>query len=106
MNYLPYAIVAAVALLASSVASPVYAGDQRARGVHSRTKPTNTPTLRPFVRGGDWLSGFSDSTGTVVIEPRFTFASGFADGRAVIRSGDGFGYIDARGRLVVPARLG
>jgi hypothetical protein len=102
MNHLACAILTAVVLL---VASPIDAEGQRARHSPSAVGSTNAPALRAFVRSGDWLSGFADSSGKVVIEPRFSFASGFADGRALIRSGDAFGYIDARGRLVVPAQF-
>ena len=49
--------------------------------------------------------GYIDQTGAIVIPPRFTAASDFAEGRAFITDGDKAGYIDAGGAQITPSRF-
>lgn len=57
--------------------------------------------LARFIEGGQW--GFIDKTGRVVIEPKFKYCSRFREGRALVRTETGFGYIDTQGRMAVKA---
>ena len=57
----------------------------------------------------DKVLGYADETGRVVLVPGHGPAGGtlhrkFSGGRAVVRSGARYGYIDPKGRLAVPAR--
>jgi WG repeat protein len=48
-------------------------------------------------------TGFIDQTGRVVIEPRFSgdpYGIRFSEGLAPVRVGDGWGYIDTKGKMV------
>ena len=40
-----------------------------------------------------------------VIEPQFDLAESFADGRATVKEGGSYGYIDANGSRVIPSNL-
>lgn len=44
--------------------------------------------------------GYIDETGRVAVEPRFEEASEFSEGPAVVRAGDGYGFIDKSGKYV------
>lgn len=59
--------------------------------------------LYPIREGSRW--GYIDTTGTVVISPRFYAASNFSEGLAAVRSGGRYGYINSRGNFVIPARF-
>lgn len=48
------------------------------------------------------LTGFADTNGTIVIEPRFDSAEDFREGRAEIGIGGRKGLIDKSGRYVIP----
>ena len=52
----------------------------------------------------DGLTGFADTSGTIVIEPRFDSAEDFREGRAEVDVGGRKGLIDKSGRYVIPAR--
>lgn len=53
--------------------------------------------------------GFIDLAGNIVIEPRFSFAYPFSDGRALVsdhkKDDTAYGYIDKTGELVIPIRF-
>ncbi|MBD2722447.1 WG repeat-containing protein [Hymenobacter armeniacus] len=57
----------------------------------------------PFEERGRW--GFIDSTGAVVIAPRFAQVHGFSEGLAAVREQDLYGYIDATGQFVIAPRF-
>lgn len=50
------------------------------------------------------LCGFQDVEGNTVIEARFEQVEPFSGGRAAVRMMDRWGYIDHRGRMVIPVR--
>lgn len=76
------------------------------------TQPSPPPTaarpvrpgtaLFPIVVAGRW--GFIDSTGAVVIAPRFAQVQNFSEGLAPVREAGRYGYLDKTGRLVLPPR--
>ncbi|GAB3634832.1 hypothetical protein GCM10027422_04220 [Hymenobacter arcticus] len=53
---------------------------------------------------GRW--GFIDSTGAVVVAPRFAQVQEFAEGLAPVREAGYYGYIDGTGQFVLPPRYG
>jgi WG containing repeat len=56
--------------------------------------------LRPVQLNGKW--GYIDSTGKIVIEPRFAWAEEFSEGLAAFENEDGkHGYIDETGKVVI-----
>src|SRR5258706_10260744 len=55
-----------------------------------------------FVIRKDDLYGFADSTGKVVIVPRFQAAGTFSDGDAPVMIGKKWGYVDASGHEMIP----
>lgn len=56
--------------------------------------------LIPFEKDGRW--GYRDSSGKVVIPPRYQVAQAFSpEGLAAVVDGDGWAYIDKTGRTVV-----
>jgi hypothetical protein len=69
-------------------------------GIELSSLSADTSQLTPFVEDGRW--GFLDSTGRVVLKPRFWNAGAFAEGLAAVREGGLYGYIDAQGRYVLP----
>lgn len=64
------------------------------------------PLMRPVLAAGPGKWGYINSSGIMVIAPRFDFASTFSDERAQVKTADGFGFIDTSGALVIPARYG
>lgn len=50
-------------------------------------------------------TGFIDSTGKIVIRPKFDEAWNFSEGLAPVRVDDKWGYIDETGRIVIPPRF-
>jgi hypothetical protein len=56
--------------------------------------------LTQFEENGRW--GYLDSTGIVVLKPRFWSAGPFADGVAAVREGGLYGYINLQGQYVLP----
>jgi len=63
-----------------------------------------TEGLAPVFVKGKW--GFIDTTGKLVVEPKFDGVKNFSNGLALVTVGRGFdtlvGYIDSTGKLVVP----
>jgi len=49
--------------------------------------------------------GFIDSTGKVVITPKFAWVGDFNDGLAVAGNDTSYGYIDEQGKLVIPYKF-
>lgn len=56
--------------------------------------------LFPIVVQGRW--GFIDSTGAVVIAPRFDQVQPFSEGLAAVREAGYYGYLNSAGHLVMP----
>ena len=56
--------------------------------------------LSLFMEDGRY--GYLDSTGTVVLKPRFWAARSFTEGRAAVREGGFYGYIDEHGQYLLP----
>ena len=61
------------------------------------------PARFPIEVQGRW--GFIDSTGAVVIAPRFAQVEPFSDGLAAAREQGHYGYIDASGRYVIAPKF-
>jgi hypothetical protein len=59
------------------------------------------PTLQPLPS----KYGFIDQTGQMVIPPRFTEATTFAEGLAAVKINGMWGYLDRTGKLVIPAQF-
>lgn len=49
--------------------------------------------------------GFMDTSGQIVIPPRFASVMGFSEGLAAVRSGGAWGFIDTTGQFVIPPTL-
>jgi len=64
------------------------------------------PLILPVLAAGPGKWGYINSSGTMVIAPRFDYATTFSDGRAQVKTADGIGFIDTSGALVIPARYG
>jgi len=63
-------------------------------------KPGPKPgPLYPVNQNGKW--GFIDKSGQIVIPPRYAWAGGFSENRALVSDGINYGYIDGEGRLVI-----
>ncbi|MCL1863707.1 MAG: WG repeat-containing protein [Defluviitaleaceae bacterium] len=54
------------------------------------------------VNNNEWIYGFIDKTGELVIDFQFTWAGCFHDGVAVARKGDMVGVIDTTGQAIIP----
>jgi len=67
----------------------------------------DAPALYPIARGsatsGTQKFGYIDSTGRTVIPVQYDWAGKFYDDRAQVRIGGKVGYINRRGKLIVPA---
>lgn len=59
--------------------------------------------LRPVQQDGQW--GYMDSTGAVVVSPRFNRAFRFSDGLALVESDSGFGFIRMDGSYAIGPRF-
>ena len=57
------------------------------------------PRLRPIQQNGKW--GYIDSTGKIVIEPRFAWAEEFSEGLVAVSIDFNWGYIDKTGKWVI-----
>ncbi|KAA3636438.1 MAG: hypothetical protein DWQ02_08270 [Bacteroidetes bacterium] len=53
---------------------------------------------------GDYLFGYINKNGEVVIEPRFNAAFDFINGITLVKEGEMFGYIDTTGAYVIPPK--
>ncbi|NML65037.1 WG repeat-containing protein [Hymenobacter sp. RP-2-7] len=77
-------------------------------GACTQFSPSTTPAALdawfPIVVQGRW--GFIDSTGAVVVAPRFAQVQEFAEGLAPVREAGHYGYLDGTGQLVLPQRYG
>lgn len=65
---------------------------------HPRAYPE--PALLAFEENGRW--GYLDSTGAVVLQPRYRAAGSFSEGMAPVRIGGLYGYINRQGQYVLP----
>jgi hypothetical protein len=64
----------------------------------------SAPRLRPIQQDGKW--GYIDSTGKIVVKPRFAWAEEFSEGLAAFENEDGkHGYIDDTGRIVIDPKF-
>ncbi len=60
----------------------------------------------PLVRiKRNYMWGFADRDGQVVIPPNFSAASDFFDGRAAVAVGSKWGFVDETGAFIVPPRF-
>ncbi len=76
---------------------------------------TNSVNLRPFydgmaaVRNREWLKGYMDTSGQLVIECQFQHVGNFSEGLADVTNSDEdqslYGYIDKSGRMVIPEQF-
>ena len=68
-------------------------------------QPVDSPTdsLLPYRRGALW--GYATPARQLVINPQYTYAERFDHGLARVWLGRKCGFIDARGRIVVPIRF-
>lgn len=62
--------------------------------------------LMEFRRTGDEKSGYLDTDGNIVIQPAFSYAGDFEDGKALVTAADGsgfqqYGLIDRTGRFLI-----
>jgi WG containing repeat len=60
-------------------------------------EPAATSRLFPFCENGKW--GYFDQSGRAVVQPQFTKADDFHDGRALVATVQGLGYLDEEGKL-------
>src|SRR2546422_146788 len=65
--------------------------------------PREHTRLFPVVVNG--LTGFIDSTGRMIIPPRFDDTFPFTEGRAAVRLGKAWGYIDTTGTMIIEPRF-
>jgi hypothetical protein len=64
----------------------------------------SSPRLRPFQQNGKW--GYIDSSGKIVIKPKFVWAEEFSEGLAAFENDDGkHGYIDETGAVVIEPKF-
>lgn len=54
------------------------------------------------IRGSNWLYGYCDTEGKVVIRPQYHDARPFFEGLAAVKKGKWYGYIDQTGKTVIP----
>lgn len=66
----------------------------------SFAQENHIPLFRIFENG---LYGYIDSTGKVIISPKYKNAGEFSEGLAPVRENGYYGYIDETGRYVIPA---
>jgi hypothetical protein len=59
--------------------------------------------LFPAKQGGKW--GYINSSGAVVIQPKFDEAKKFSEGRAAVKLNDAWGFIDTTGNLVIQTQF-
>jgi hypothetical protein len=71
--------------------------------VSAGQQPRDHTRLFPVVVHG--LTGFIDSTGRMIIPPRFANTFPFTEGLAAVQLGGGWGYIDTTGAIVIPPRF-
>ncbi len=92
--------------LARKHAAALAAAAQKHADTQAEQESRPSDSWIPFT-SQEGLYGFavSDKSGnqTTVIEPRFEEAFNFTDGRAAIKIGGKYGFIDEQGALVVPA---
>ncbi|MDO7887860.1 WG repeat-containing protein [Hymenobacter cheonanensis] len=89
------AIALGLLLLACGACSPSTSAPSAAASMGARF---------PIVVQGRW--GFIDSTGAVVVAPRFAQVQEFAEGLAPVREAGHYGYLNEAGQLVLPQRYG
>ncbi|MCA9804044.1 MAG: WG repeat-containing protein [Cyanobacteria bacterium HKST-UBA02] len=53
---------------------------------------------------GQWLWGFVDNNGSLIIEPRYDTVSSFVEGLAAVLMDRHFGYIDKEGKLAIKCK--
>ncbi|TVT38446.1 WG repeat-containing protein [Hymenobacter setariae] len=73
-------------------------------GCATPTDTRRTTALFPMVEQGRW--GFIDSTGAIVITPRFAQVQEFAEGLAPVREAGHYGFMDGTGHLVLAQSYG
>ena len=85
----------------AAVCFPLIAGIGRAvRGSESGPGPAH---LFIVVQNGKY--GFIDTTGKIVIRPRFDYAVAFKNGFARVQVGNAFTYIDKTGRMIAKSQF-
>jgi hypothetical protein len=52
-------------------------------------------------RRGNWLKGFMDDAGKIVVKPIYDDVSDFSEGLAAVKKNDEWGYIDKTGAIVI-----
>ncbi len=67
--------------------------------VSAGQRPREHTRLFPVVVNG--LTGFIDSSGRMIIAPRFDDTFPFTEGRAAVRLGNAWGYIDTTGTMII-----
>ncbi len=60
-------------------------------------------TLLPVLQDGRW--GYIDTTGTLVVEPRFKRAFSFSENLGLVEADSGFGYIREDGSFSIPPQF-
>jgi hypothetical protein len=71
----------------------------------NRSQSQSESKLFPVLKDGRW--GYIDSSGKLVIEPKFSMAEDFSEGLAAVMIGTiGRGYIDKSGQLVIQLDAG
>jgi hypothetical protein len=60
--------------------------------------------LTPYRDSHQQLWGYRDSSGAIVVPPRFFGAGDFADGRAPVEDSTGFALVDTRGQIIERVR--
>lgn len=66
---------------------------------HTLTTRNHYEGLIPFEKNGLW--GYNDSDGVLLIEPQYSSASEFGEGRAVVGINGLYGLIDTDGKLIL-----
>lgn len=94
--------LAAVACTGPEPARPVAAPGTAALATATAAPGVPGLALLPIAEHDRY--GFIDSTGRVVVAPRFAQAQEFSEGLAAGREGGRYGYLDASGAFVLPAR--
>jgi hypothetical protein len=69
---------------------------------HAHGQGDSSPALFPVCVSGRW--GYIDTTGRMVIPPRFENASSFSRGLAPVKRKDRWGFIDTKGKWIIEPR--
>ncbi len=90
-----------LALILSLISLFALSGCSLVEGIQGNDDDTEETTLHPVLLNGKW--GYINTSGNMVIEPRFDEARAFSDGFAAVRQGTNWGYVSQETKnLAIP----